>query len=98
MIDAYVLIKPVITEKSLQLASKQNIYTFKVTPSATKPQIAQAVRELYGVEVKKVRTVMNQAESRRTGRKRLKASTTKTKKALVQLKEGDKIEIFDIDA
>ncbi len=97
MIDAYILIKPVITEKSLRLAKEENIYTFKVMPRATKPQIVQAIRELYDVEVERVRTVMNQAEARRTGRKRLKATTTKTKKALVKLKEGQKIEVFDVD-
>ena len=97
MIDAYVLIKPVITEKSLALAQSQNVYTFKVSSSATKPQIAQAIRELYGVEVVRVRTIMNQAVSKRTGRKRLKATTARTKKALVKLKANDKIELFDID-
>ena len=97
MIDAYILIKPVITEKSLALAKESNVYTFKVVPKATKPQIAQAVRELYGVEVERVRTIMNQAEARRTGRKRLKATTAKTKKALVKVKDGQKIEVFDVD-
>ncbi len=97
MIDAYVLIKPVITEKSLRLAKELNTYTFKVASKATKPQIAQAVRELYGAEVLKVRTVMNQAVARRTGRKRLKSTTARGKKALVTLKEGEKIDLFDLD-
>jgi ribosomal protein L23 len=67
-----------------------------VRTSATKPQIAQAIRELYGVEVVKVRTIMNQAEQRKTGRKRLRASTAKSKRALVSLQDGQTIAIFDI--
>ena len=94
--NAYILIKPVTTEKSLALAKTQNVYTFRVRTSATKPQIAQAVKELYGVEVIKVRTIMNQAEQRKTGRKRLQASTAKSKRALVSLKKDQTIEIFDI--
>jgi len=96
MIDAYVLIKPIVTEKSLALAKEQNVYTFAVISSATKPQIAQAVAHLYAVEVIRVRTIMNQSKLKRTGRKRIKTSSSKTKKALVSLKTNQTIEIFDL--
>ncbi len=96
MIDAYILIKPIVTEKSLALAKERNVYTFAVVNSATKPQIAQAVAHLYEVKVIRVRTIMNQAQMRRTGKKRIQHNSSKTKKALVSLKAGQTIELFDL--
>ena len=96
MIDAYVITKPVITEKTLKLASENNIYTFQVALSTSKPQIASVIEHIYNVKVVRVRTIINQARAKKTGRKRLVKSGTKLKKALITLKAGDVIDIFDI--
>jgi len=93
-----VIKKPVVTERSLALANSENMYTFSVDRAANKHQIAQALSELYDVTVLKVRTITVQARQKRTGRKRLKVSTAKQKKALVWLKKGDTIEAFAVTA
>jgi len=72
--------KPVITEKSIQ-ATAQNCYTFQVDKRAKKSQIKKAVEEKFKVNVVRIRT-MN------VGKKK------KGKKAIVELKDGQKIEGF----
>jgi large subunit ribosomal protein L23 len=94
--NPYLIKQPVITEKSVRLATERNTYTFEVAQTATKHQVAQALRELYGVEVVAIRTIVNQAGTSRTGRRRLKTKGTKVKKALVTLKEGQKIDLFEM--
>ncbi len=93
--NPYIITHPVITEKSLQLVQQTNTYTFKVQRTATKTQVSTAIEQLYGVEVTSVRTIVNQARSQRTGRRRMKALGAKVKKALVTLKAGNKIELFE---
>lgn len=93
--NPHVVKRPVITEKSVHLAAAENTYTFEVQRNAHKNQIAEAVREMYGVTVDSVRTVMRQAKASRTGRKRMQAIQPRTKKALVTLKKGDTITLFD---
>lgn len=90
----HVLIQPLITEKSLE-ATKANRYTFVVTPSATKGQIKEAVEKYFQVEVARVHTVMNRGQQTRTGRRRLPKITPDTKKAVVTLKKGQSISIFE---
>jgi len=90
------LIKPIITEKSLALANNQNCYTFGVQVTSSKSQVAEIVARLYKVEVAKVRTASIQSRSRRTGRRRVSSMSPKTKKALVYLKEGHSIDIFNV--
>ena len=94
--NPHILKKPVITEKTLGLASSLNVYTFEVVPTASRLQIAQAVQQTYGVHVVSVNTVMRAVSTKRTGRKRQSASIPRTKKALVQVKKGQKIAVFDI--
>lgn len=93
--NPYIIKRPVITEKTVRLASTSRAYTFAVDKGASKYQIAQAVSELYGVTVEVVRTATIQSQSRRTGKKRMKARTAAVKKALVTIKAGEKIDIFD---
>ena len=93
--NPYVIKKPIITEKSLSLASSQNIYTFEVKKLANKKQIAEAIEELFNVKVLNVNTVVRSKYIKSTGKKRIKTSFPKTKKALVKLQDGDKIELFD---
>lgn len=95
--NPFTIKRPVITEKSMRLASSDNAYTFEVDRNATKNQIAEAIRELYGVTVKKVNMIMYAAQTKRTGRKRLTTTTGKTKKAIITLKNGQTLDVFDIN-
>jgi len=87
-----VLIAPVASEKSYgQIA--QNRYTFKVHQDAHKTQIRQAVEQLFDVKVLNVNIVKVQAKPKRRGL--FKGTRPGWKKAVVQLKPGDSIEIFE---
>ena len=87
-----VLIAPVVSEKSYgQIA--QNRYTFKVHQDAHKTQVRQAVEELFDVKVVNVAIIKVQAKPKRRGAS--KGIRPGWKKAVVQLKVGDKIEIFE---
>lgn len=94
--NAYLLVKPIITEKSLRLAAVENTYTFLVARTAAKKQIQNAVEQLYGVNVESVNTVRGHRSTRATGRRRVKMSVAQQKKALVKLQAGQKIAVFDI--
>ncbi len=91
-----ILIKPIITEKATLDSELKNCYSFFVNPKANKIEIKKAVEETYGVTVNKVRT-MNVGPDRRvrytkTGIQRGK--TNATKKAVVQLAEGEMIDLY----
>ncbi len=87
-----VIIRPVISEKSFELI-EHNRYTFEVDKRATKPQIARAVEEVFKVTVTNVNTMRVPGKTRRL---RYNLGTTRSwKKAIVTLKEGDKIEFFE---
>jgi large subunit ribosomal protein L23 len=94
--NPYIVIKPVISEKSLRLANSDNTYTFAVQMTANKDQIKETIEKLFSVNVLTIRTIVNQKEKKRTGKKRSIVITAKTKKALVTLKEGQEIDLFDI--
>ena len=88
-----IIIRPVITESSL--SATQNLrYTFEVLRSATKPEIAAAVEEAFGVKVQDVNTINMKRKPKTLG---VHAGYTKAwKKAIVTLAQGSKsIEFFD---
>lgn len=88
-----VIIKPVITEKSMYGAPAKK-YTFKVAKDATKIDIAKAVEEIYGVKVTKVNTIRVRGHIRRYGR--FEGKTASWKKAVVTLSADSKpIEFFE---
>jgi large subunit ribosomal protein L23 len=87
-----VIIEPVVSEKSYALMSA-NKYTFRVHPDAHKTQIAQAVEQVFEVEVAKVRTVSVKSKPKRRGTSL--GRTRDWKKAIVELKPGNRIEIFE---
>lgn len=89
-----VLKHPIITEKSLGL-SAQGYYTFAVERKATKNQIKKAVEEQFKVKVILVRTLNYKGKKRRVGKARIEFETPAFKKALVKLKKGQKIDIFE---
>ena len=86
-----ILLKPVVSEKSYGLLDEGK-YTFVVAPSANKTQIKQAVEEVFRVTVTGVNTLNRQGKRRRTrfgwGKR------VDTKRAIVTLAEGDRIDIF----
>ena len=87
-----VLISPVVSEKSYgQIV--QNRYTFKVHQDAHKTQVRQAVEELFDVKVLNVNIIKVQAKPKRRGIHQ--GVRPGWKKAVVQLKPGDSIEIFE---
>ena len=94
--NAYLIKKPVVTERSLSLANKQNVYTFEVVMNAHKGQIKEAVEKTFDVKVLSVNTVVRHRIKKKTGRKRINTVSPKTKKAYVKLAAGDKIALFDI--
>ena len=87
-----VLLAPVVSEKSYQLI-ESHTYSFKVHPDAHKTQIRQAVEELFGVKVERVNVIKVQAKPKRRGL--FKGVRPGWKKAIVQLRAGDTIEIFE---
>ena len=87
-----VLQAPVLSEKSYSFIGA-NKYTFRVHPNAHKTQVRQAVEELFGVKVINVNVVKVQAKPKRRGM--FKGTRPGWKKAIVQLRAGDTIEIFE---
>ena len=88
-----IILKPIITEKSMDGISNKK-YTFKVAADATKPEIAKAVEELFGVEVAKVNTINMKKKPKRLGYHF--GHTSEWKKAIVTLTASSKeIEFFN---
>ena len=86
-----VLLKPMVSEKSLMMMD-ENKYSFFVAKDANKIEIKHAVETLFDVKVIEVTTRINKGKLKRMGRFLGKRSDTK--RAIVTLAEGDKIEIF----
>ncbi len=87
-----ILRRPLITEKYTALQA-QGKYAFEVAREANKPQIKQAVEKAFKVEVTAVNVMTVAGKRRRLGRRQLPAHPWK--KAIVTLKPGDKIELFE---
>ena len=86
-----VIIRPVVSEKSFVLAEAGK-YTFRVHDKAHKTQIRQAVEQLFDVKVVEVRTASVKSKPKRRGQ--TAGRTRQWKKAIVQVREGDSIPIF----
>ena len=82
-----IIVKPIVTEKSVALM-EENKYTFKVSMSANKIEIKNAIQEIFKVKVVDVTTMRVYGKKKRMGR-------TDWKKAIVKLAEGDQIEVFE---
>jgi large subunit ribosomal protein L23 len=85
--------RPLVTEKSTQQKEAHNQYAFEVHPKANKIEIQSAVERLFKVKVSQVRTFKVMGKVKRLGRKYGKRPDWK--KAIVTLKEGDRIEFFE---
>lgn len=88
-----VLIKPLMTEKSSAETEATNRYSFQVNLKANKNQIKLAVEKFFDVKVLNVRTSVGPGKLRRSGNRAQRKSTS-TKKAWVQIQDGQKIEFF----
>ena len=87
-----VVLAPIVSEKSYE-GSTRGTYTFRVHPDAHKTQIRQAVEELFDVKVVNVNVLKVQSKPKRRGM--FRGTRPGWKKAIVQLRAGDKIEIFE---
>lgn len=87
-----VVIRPLVTEQGMHLASKLNAYSFEVNKKANKVQIRHAVEQLYGVKVVDVRTANRMGKIRRRGKST--GRTRSWKKAVVVLHEDFHIDLF----
>lgn len=101
MRDAYdIIVEPVVTEKSTGQLEASNIYTFIVSNDANKIEIGQAIEKLWDVTVKDVRTMRYAGKAKRASMGRMSRNPKKGrrpsfKKAMVQLAEGDFIELYE---
>lgn len=89
-----VIIRPVVSEKSYALI-EENSYTFLVHPDANKVQIRQAVEEIWGVKVLSVNTINRKGKLKVSRITRSRGKRANTRRAVVKLAPGDKIELFE---
>jgi large subunit ribosomal protein L23 len=87
-----VILEPVVSEKSYSLLD-QNSYTFVVHPDANKTEIRQAVEKIWDVKVLSVNTLNRKGKLKRF--RFVEGRRPNSKRAIVKLAEGDKIEIFE---
>ena len=89
-----VIIRPVVSEKSYGLL-EENVYTFVVAPSASKPEIRDAVESIFDVSVLKVNTLNRKGKRKRNRRTGGFGTKSGQKRALVTRAEGDSIDLFE---
>ena len=89
-----VLVRPVVSEKTYALMD-QGVYVFLVDPAATKVDVRNAVESAFNVTVTKVNTMNRQGKLRRNRRTGVVGRAAATKRALVTLKSGDSINLFE---
>ncbi|MBB2909433.1 large subunit ribosomal protein L23 [Streptosporangium becharense] len=87
-----IIIKPVVSEKSYGLIDEHNKYTFLVRKTANKTQVKIAVEKIFGVKVASVNTINRPGKRKRT--RSGYGQRPDTKRAIVSLVEGDRIDIF----
>jgi large subunit ribosomal protein L23 len=87
-----ILRSPLITEKNTTLRATQNKYVFEVDKTATKTDVKEAVEGLFEVNVESVNTMVVKGKLKRMGK--FKGYRSDRKKAIVTLREGQKIEKF----
>jgi large subunit ribosomal protein L23 len=92
-----ILIKPLITEKMTNLSADHGQYGFLVNPKANKIEIAKAIEKRFNVHVVVIRTINHSGKMKTQFRKsgRFVGRTSAYKKAIITLKEGETIELFE---
>ena len=89
-----IIFEPIVSEKSYDLIEDTNTYTFVVDRRANKTEIKQAVASIFDVKVVSVNTMNRKGKLKRTGY--VLGKRKDTKRALVKLADGDKIDIFEV--
>jgi large subunit ribosomal protein L23 len=87
-----IVLRPVVTEKTLRTSERRNAYTFVVHAEANKVQIRRAVEALFDVQVTGVRTDLRIGKTRRVGWRSSQAPDQK--RAIVTVKEGQSIDVY----
>ncbi len=87
-----IIIRPIVTEKSMRLNDEDNKITFEVSKDANKTAVAEAVKEIYGIKPLKVNIVNVRPKDKRVGR--YAGKTNAVRKAIVKLPEGQDIKLF----
>ncbi|MDA3864855.1 MAG: 50S ribosomal protein L23 [Deltaproteobacteria bacterium] len=92
-----IIIRPIMTEKSVVMQDNQRKFTFEVNPAANKIQIRDAVEKLFNVKTTDIKTMnyLGKSVERRIGRTRVAGRKKSWKKAIVTLKEGHDIDFFN---
>ena len=90
-----VILEPILSEKSYGLI-EEGVYTFRVHPDSTKPEIKDAVEEIFNVRVQKVNTLRRKGKRMRNRRNFSYGRKPDAKRAVVTLREGDSIQMFDL--
>lgn len=90
-----VIIRPIITEKSINETSKGK-FTFEVEKQANKREIKKDIEEKFKVNVEKIYTTIVKGKKIRTGKRRIEVAKSSWKKAIAKLKTGQKIDLFEI--
>ena len=88
-----VIIRPIVTEKSMKLNDQDNKITFEVAKGANKTQVAMAVKKIYNITPVKVNIVNVRPKTKRMGR--YVGKTNAVRKAIVKLPEGQDISLFN---
>ena len=88
-----IILAPVVSEKSYALI-EQGVYTFKVHPSASKPEISDAIQAIFEVKVRKVNTLNRSGKRKRNRRSGTMGQRSDQKRAIVSLAEGHSIDLF----
>lgn len=91
-----IIIKPLVSEKSIAKANEENKYTFIVSRLANKIEIKKEVESTFNVTVLDIRTINYLGKDVRFGKNRIPGKRQDYKKAILKLKKGDKIPFFDI--
>jgi large subunit ribosomal protein L23 len=89
-----VILEPVVSEKSYNLLD-EGAYTFKVHPDANKIEIRQAIEAIFDVRVLKVTTANRKGKRKRNRRALTYGRRPDTKRAIVTLVEGERIDLFE---
>ncbi len=88
-----VVVAPVVSEKSYALM-EAGVYTFKVHPSATKPEIRDAIENIFSVKVARVNTLNRPGKRKRNRKTFTYGKRPDTKRAIVTLAAGETIDLF----
>jgi len=91
-----IILRPVVTEKSMRQGDLLNKYTFEVHPGANKIEIRRAIQGLFNVTVTDVNTIRVQGKQRRRSYRHRMGRTAERKKAVVTVAAGDRIDVVEM--